>query len=152
LLIVQKGMNPDGTIEQSRLDRVCERIKVVHFVAIRRKQHQMEQAMRNSLLYEQIYDLRTTSDGFLEVKPGNNAAGMNQLRLTPRPAELADFQMAHSRVGAASPKRPAVIAPAAMLAGRRREAMEWLGDATGIHFRDESEIPSIAREMKGGGL
>jgi hypothetical protein len=30
--------------------------------------------------------------------------------------------------------------------------MEWLGGATGIHFRDESEITSIAQEIKAGGL
>jgi hypothetical protein len=45
-----------------------------------------------------------------------------------------------------------VIAPGALLVGRRRESMEWLGTATGIHFRDESEIPDIAREISGGGL
>jgi hypothetical protein len=152
LFMVKKSVNNDGTIQQPWLDRVCERIRILHFLAILRKRNQMQQAMRNALLHEKIYAIQTTFDGFLEVQPGTSAGGLNQLWLTPRPAELADFQMAHGKIGSASPKHPAVIAPAAMLAGRRQAAMQWLGGATDIHFRDESEIPAIAREIKGGGL
>jgi TIR domain len=152
VFMVNRSMNNDGTIKQPWLDRVCAQIRILHSLAIVRKRHQMQQAMRNALLYESIYAVQTTFDGFLEVTPGASAAGVNELWLTPRPADLAEFQMAHGRIVAASPKRPAVIAPAALLPGRRRAAMEWLGGATGIHFRDESEITSIAQEIKAGGL
>jgi hypothetical protein len=82
--MVNKSMNNDGTIKQPWLDRVCEQIRILHSLAIVRKRHLMQQAMRNALLNESIYAVQTTFDGFLEVTPGASAGGVNELWLTPR--------------------------------------------------------------------
>jgi hypothetical protein len=89
----------------------------------------MHQAMRNALLYQKIYAIQQTADGFLEVQPGSRMPGLNEIWLTPRPADLLDFQRAHDRIGAAAPKKPAVIAPATLLPGRRGAAMQRRGHA-----------------------
>jgi hypothetical protein len=106
LFMVKNSIDIDGTIKQPWLDRVCERIRILHFLAIVRKRNQMEQAMRNALLHEGIYSLQTTFDGFLEVADGVPSAGLNELWVTPRPAELADFQKAYAKIGSASPGNP----------------------------------------------
>jgi len=109
--------------------------------------------MRNALLVEGVYQQQMTVDGLVEAYPPTPLPGdPNRIWLTPRPAELADFQLLHAKINPRQSRRPAVVAPGAQLPGLRQTAVRWLSSVSDIHFFDESEIPQIAQKIAKGGL
>jgi hypothetical protein len=147
------AVNSKNELEPPWLNRVCERIRIVHSIAMVRRRHQMRQAMRDALLFEGVSNQQMTIDGLLEAYPPSvPGTNPNRILLTPRPADLLDFQLLHAKIDPRMPRRPAIVAPGAQLPGIRQAAVKWLSTVSRIHFFDESEIPHIARRISGGGL
>jgi hypothetical protein len=80
---------------------------------------------------------------------GKGTAKSYSIRVSPRPAELGDFHLSHSRAGGA---KPVVAAPASWERGTVREAMDWLETTSGIPLVEEGDWLRAARDVKGGVL
>jgi hypothetical protein len=147
------ALDTDGELTSSWLDRVCKRVRIVHSTSILRRRYLMRQAMQNALLAEGIFNQQMTVDGLVEAQAPSSSSGVpNRIWLTPRPADVMDFQILHGKTDPRASRRPAVVAPGARLPGLRQAAVRWLSTVSNIHFFDESEMTQIARKISGGGL
>ena len=130
------------------LDHVCRTVAIVHGAAMVRRRNYLRQALRDSLLFYGANRQSMANDGFLEAYPKLGAGEPYRVWLTPRSADVLDFQTAKVK---GNPK-PVVVAPAALLTGMRQAAMRWVADVAGVRYVDESDITSLAADIAGGSL
>ncbi len=137
------GLNANGGLPAKDLNRVCRRIAIAHGAAMARRRQYLRQALRDALQYHGATRQTMAADGFLEAFPKAAPAAPYRVWLTPRPAEITDFQMAKLK---GIPK-PMVVSPGALLTGAKASGHAlWLAGAAYRAVRRTRAISAPWRE------
>jgi hypothetical protein len=89
------------------VDRVCRRVAIVHGAALVRRRNYLRQTLRDSLLFHGARRQAIANDGFLDAYPKRGGTKPYRVWLTPRPADVLDFQTAKLK----GQPSPVVVAP-----------------------------------------
>jgi hypothetical protein len=138
-------------LEKSAVSPLCDEVVAAHTQSLLARRQRLVLTVDALLRHVGAHVVATDPSGRI-VATSTTAAGGRQsysIRVSPRPAELADFHLSHAQAGGA---KAVVAAPASWERGAARESLDWLETTCAIPLVEEGNWLRAARDAQRGVL